>query len=177
MTTTPARPDIRNQIANLDSARWTVIGILAVAALLAIALARVVTGPIENLATRQVCADFGEPLDRQVEGYERTKRFTLLGWTGGECTFGPSTVEPATSADGSVEAEVDAPFDEATAAALAADPTQPLTVPLGDVPKGGLYRIIRLMSFVLQIGAASSAVRVLAEPVAERVTEPAERVS
>ncbi|MFV0258474.1 MAG: hypothetical protein ACK5PP_08520 [Acidimicrobiales bacterium] len=145
------------------------IGILAASALLAIGLARIVTGPIENLATRQVCATFGEPLERPLDGYERTKRFTVLGWTGGECVFGPSATEPVTAADGADEAAVDAPFDEATTAALAADPTQPLTVPLGDVPKGGLYRIIRLMSFVLQIGAASSAIRVLAEPVAERV--------
>ena len=144
----------------LDQQALIVVGILAFAAVVGLFIARQLTSPFVGLATQQACSAHGDDLSRPVTGYEREKKLSLFDRTDGACFYGPITIE-----EGEEEAVVAGqPLD---AAAIAAEP-QTLEVSLADFDDGGLYRAVRLMSTVLQLGAASVAIRLLADPLLDR---------
>lgn len=141
MLTSPS-PDPTRQGPSLNgNTRWVVVGGLVVVGLLAMIVAGRVLAPLDGLLTKQVCANYGDQLGREVSSYERSNRVALLGRTSGSCTYAAPEADPAAG---------------------------PLTVPIPDADPSGLYGAAKVMLFVVKLGAASAAVRLLAEPLFDR---------
>jgi hypothetical protein len=141
-------------------AKLIVAGILVFAAVAGLIIARQLTGPFVGLATQQACSSYGDELSRSVTGYEKERRLSLSGRTDGMCFYGAVTPE-----DGEEEAVV---FGQTLTADEIAGQPATLEISLAEFDTGGLYKAVRLMSAVLQLGAASVAVRLLADPLLDR---------
>lgn len=141
MLTSP--PPDRTRQGPLDDGniRWAVVGGLVVAGLLAMMAAGRVLGPLDGLLTKQVCADYGDQLGREVTSYERSNRVALLGRTSGSCTYAAPVTDPSAG---------------------------PLTVPIPETDPSRLYGAVKVMLFVVKLGAASATVRLLADPLFDR---------
>ncbi|MEZ5410492.1 MAG: hypothetical protein R2761_20870 [Acidimicrobiales bacterium] len=118
-----------------------VVGGLVAAGLLAMMMAGWVLGPLDTLLTKQVCADYGDQVGREVTSYERSNRIALVGRTSGSCTYAAPVEDPAAA---------------------------PLTVAIPDTDPSRLYGAVKVMLFVVKLGAASAAVRLLADPLFAR---------
>jgi len=115
-----------------------VIGVLVVAGLVAMSAAGRILAPLDSLLTKQVCDDYGDQLGREVASYERSNRVALIGRSSGSCTYAAPATDPAAA---------------------------PLTVPIGETDPSRLYGAVKVMLFVVKLGAASAAVRLLADPL------------
>ncbi len=121
--------------------RWAVVGGLVVAGLLAMMAAGRVLGPLDGLLTKQVCADYGDQLGREVSSYERSNRVALVGRTSGSCTYVAPVTDPGAG---------------------------PLTVSIPEADPSQLYGAVKVMLFIVKLGAASAIVRLLADPLFDR---------
>ncbi len=140
LTSPPPNPTRQGRIDE-GNIRWAVVGGLVVAGLLAMMAAGWVLRPIDGLLTKQVCADYGDQLGREVASYERSNRVALVGRTSGSCTYAAPIADPAAG---------------------------PLTVSIPEADPSRLYGAVKVMLFVVKLGAASAAVRLLADPLFDR---------
>ncbi len=155
-----------------DAARWIVVAFMVLIGLVTLAMARQVIAPIDRFVTEQACATHGEDLGgRPVVEVERSNRFGLVNRSYGWCLLGPVELEDDEVVDGSAST-VDSNLILDTwvepLAGAQADPTGEVQVDLQEIDPGGLYRALKAMGVVLQLGAASLAVRVLGEPILDR---------
>ncbi len=141
MLTSPPPNQTRQGSGDNGNTRWAVVGGLVVAGLLAMMVAGWVLAPLDGLLTKQVCASYGDQLGRDVTSYERSKRVALIGRTSGSCTYAAPAADPAAG---------------------------PLTVPIPETDPSQLYSAVKVMLFVVKLGAASAAVRLLADPLFDR---------
>jgi hypothetical protein len=132
-------PTSSSSVTSDDAVKWVVILVLVFVALVAILITRRLVSPIDGLATQQVCNAHGDVISREPVSYERSNRIAVVGRSVGSCTFGP--------AEGA---------------------TDDLVVPIPEANPSSTYRAVKVMTFVLQLGAASVAVRLLAEPLLDR---------
>jgi len=138
MLTSPPPSRTREGHPGTGNTKWVVVGGLVVVALLAMMVAGWVLGPLDTLLTRQVCADYGDRVGREVIAYERPNQIVVFGRTSGSCTYGAPVADPAAA---------------------------PLTVSIPDTDPGRLYGAVKVMLFIVKLGAASAAVRLLADPL------------
>jgi hypothetical protein len=138
MLTSPHPDRARAGHPGNGNTRWVVVGGLVVAGLLAMMVAGWVLAPLDGLLTKQVCADYGDQLGREVVSYERSNRVAVFGRTSGSCTYAAPEADPA--------------------AAL-------LTVSIPETDPSRLYGAVKVMLFIVKLGAASAAVRLLADPL------------
>jgi uncharacterized membrane protein len=128
-----------SQLDRDDAIKWIVVAVLVFAALMAILVTRQLSRPLDNLVTKQVCSAYGEAVGRDVLSYERSNRMSLANRSNGSCLLAP--------AEGGGEN---------------------LQVSIPDAHPGAIYEATKLMLFILQLGAASAAVRLLADPLLDR---------
>ncbi len=124
---------------NEDAIKWVVVLMLVFVALLAMIAARRVVAPVDGLVTQLACKDHGKLIGRELMSYERSNHLAIAGRTDGSCRYGPVQ-------GGSDNLEVSIP----------------------EIGPGGIYGATKVMGFVLQLGAASVAVRLLADPLLDR---------
>ncbi len=141
MLTSPSPSQTRQGRPGGGNTRWVVVGGLVVAGVLAMAVAGWVLRPLDGLLTKQVCAEYGDQLGREVTSYERSNRVALLGRTSGNCTYAAPITDPAAG---------------------------PLTVSIPETDPSRLYGAVKVMLFIVRLGAASAAVRLLADPLFDR---------
>ncbi|MCP4222824.1 MAG: hypothetical protein GY773_05730 [Actinomycetia bacterium] len=155
-----------------DATKWIVVAFMVLVGLVTLVIARQMIAPIDRFVTEQACAVHGDDLGgRPVVDVERSNRFGLINRSYGWCMLGPVELEGNETADGTAFTASDSPVVDPTAEPLAgaeADPTLNVQVDLQDVDPGALYRTLKIMGIVLQLGAASLAVRVLGEPILDR---------
>ena len=147
-----------------DTATWVVVAIMIAVGFFGLVLTRQVLAPVDDLITDQACSTHGDQLQRPVVAYERSNRFGLINRTYGSCVFGPVEIEELPEG-------VEAPEpDESDGPILGADadPEVQLVLGLDEIQPGPLYRTLKIMGVVLQLGAASVAVRLLGEPLLDR---------
>jgi hypothetical protein len=153
-----------------------VIGILVVVAVLALMFSRRLIQPMDNLVTQQQCSTYGrEVLSRERVASEASNRFSLINRSQGACVFGPvvefdedgEVIQPDPLA---VETDAAAASEGGPAAdaAVAEDATETIVVSLADIETSGFYRGMKWLFIALQLGAASAAVRILADPLLDR---------
>ena len=156
-----------------QAAKWLIVAFLIVVAVVALLFARRLIAPVDGLITQQACSIYGEDeLSRQSTGYETSNRFSLIDRTHGQCEFGPvvefdedgEVIDPVVDEDAADET-VDAAGSDDEDADVAADS---LVVSLVDIETSGLYRAAKILFAILQLGAASAAVRLLADPLFDR---------
>lgn len=126
-----------------DAVKWVVVLVLVLAALMAVLVTRRVVAPVDGFMTQQVCKGYGKEIGRELVSYQRSNRMALANRTTGSCLFGP----------------------------LADSPDQ-LTVAIPDAHPSRVYGAAKFMTFLLQLGAASAAVRLLADPLLDRFVRP-----
>lgn len=126
-----------------DAIRWVVVLVLVFAALMAALATRKVVSPIDSLITNRVCTAHGKAIGHSLIGYERSNRLALANRTSGSCTYAPAQGE-----------------------------TENLVVPIPEANPGSLYSGVKVMTLLLQLGAASAAIRLLADPLLDRFVRP-----
>lgn len=124
-----------------DTARWVVVGVLVFTGLFAMLATGWVLRPLDGLLTKQACAQYGDVVGREVMSYERSNRVALVGRRSGSCTYAAPATDPAAGE---------------------------LTVAIPDTDPSRLYGAVKVMLFVVELGAASTAVRILADPLLDR---------
>ncbi len=122
-----------------DAIRWVVVITLVLAALIAALITRKVVSPIDSLVTNRVCTSHGKAIGHTLVGYQRSNRLAIANRTAGTCTYAPAQGE-----------------------------TEKLVVPIPETDPGSLYTAVKVMTLILQLGAASAAVRLLADPLLDR---------
>jgi hypothetical protein len=156
-----------------DSAKWAVVVVMVAVGLFALVTARQLLAPIDELVTSQACSTHGDKLQRPVIDYERSNRFGLFNRTHGSCLFGEVTVDEgllAGEGDATEQAVPVEPAPDGDTQILGADadPNAQLLLGLDEIDPGSLYRALKIMGVVLQLGAASLVVRLLGEPLLDR---------
>ena len=162
------------QMKREDVAKWVVVSVLVLIGLVALIVARQLIAPIDSFVTEQVCSVHGDKLSRPVIDNERSNRFGLVGRSHGWCLYGPVRVE-VTEVANEVEVADDELAVDAAAIALAGSTSDELAnvqLSIVEIDPGGLYRTIKVMGIVLQLGAASVAVRALGDPLLDRFVRP-----
>lgn len=163
--------------------KWVIIGLLVVVAFVALMFSRRLIQPLDNLLTQQQCSTYGrEELSRQTVDREASNRFSLIDRTEGHCVFGPivefdedgEVIEPdasdgeaATSEEVTAEEARGEPAD-ATDEAVDEVPQETIQVSLADIETSGFYRGMKWLFIAVQLGAASAAVRIAADPLLDR---------
>jgi hypothetical protein len=172
MQQTPIKPP------NVDMSReavtrWLVIGFLVLVAFVALMFSRRLIQPMDNVLTQRECSTYGrEVVSRESVDYEASNRFSLIDRTQGYCEFGPvvefdedgEVIEPELSEEAGAGADTAA----AEGAAPADEPVATIQISLADMETTGFYRGTKWMFIALQIGAASAAVRIVADPLLDR---------
>ena len=144
-----------------DAIKWIVVASLIGVAVIGFVFAGRLYGPIDLLVTRQACQQHGDELSRPVTDQQTSNKLSLGDRVEGHCVFGPvADLDPE---DG--EALEDIVSEE-----VLADPTsaEPLEVSLADIETGRFYRWSKYAGVVLQLGAASFLVRIVADPLLDR---------
>lgn len=165
---TPLR---RPQVNSDDTAQWVVVAVLAVIGLIALVLARQLLAPIDDLITSQACTAHGDQLSRPVDDYQRSNRFGLVGRTHGWCQFGPVEEPEADRAGAAPDQTAEEILTEAVEAGVlgaTADQGSELRLGLDEMDPGALYRWLKVMGVVLQLGFVSFVVRFVGEPLLDR---------
>ncbi len=153
-----------------------VVAIVIVVGLTAFFFARQAIEPLDRFVTTQMCAGPGDEVFRPVEDAEASRRFALLNRTEGWCLFGPVDQELAEEAADELDDDEEPPELSPGAQVLAdvaADAETQVALP--ELEPGGLYRAWKWMNLVLQFGAASFAVRLVADPLFDRFVRPQKR--
>ncbi|MEL7158233.1 MAG: hypothetical protein AAFN30_16765 [Actinomycetota bacterium] len=152
----------------------TIVVIVAVilVGLVALVFARRAIEPLDRLLTEQVCASAGDEVARPVEEVEPSNRFALVNRSQGWCRFGP--VDPDLEAELAEELADDEVVELSAGAQLLAvsDPAAEVQLALPDLQLGDLYRAGKWMGVLLQLGAASVAIRLVADPLFDRFIRP-----
>ena len=167
------------QMNREDVAKWVVVSVLVLIGLVALIVTRQMIAPIDSFVTEQVCSGHGDKLSRPVIDHERSNRFGLVGRSHGWCLYGPVGVE-GTEVANEVELADDELADDELAVDAAAVPLAGSTIDesanvqlsIEEIEPDGLYRTIKVMGIVLQLGAASVAVRALGDPLLDRFVRP-----
>lgn len=137
--------------------------------LTALLFARRAIDPLDRFVTAQMCSGPGDEVYRPVEEAEASNRFALVDRREGWCLFGPVDQELAEEAADELDDDEEPPELSPGAQILAAaDPDTEIQVPVPDLEPGALYRAWKWMNLVLQFGAASFAVRLVADPLFDR---------
>ena len=167
--TQPSVSDPKFEMNGAQATKWLIVALLVVVAVMALLFARRLIAPVDDLLTQQACSTYGkDELSRESTGYERSNRFSLIDRTYGFCEFGP-VVEY--DEDGEVVQPVigeDTDGGDAAAEASAEASVDSLVVSLADIETSGFYRAAKILLAVLQLGAASAVVRLLADPLLDR---------
>lgn len=149
-----------------------VVGIVIVVGLVALIMARRAIDPLDNLLTEQACSAPGDEVYRPVEEVEPSNRFALVNRSRGWCLFGPVDVELATEAIEALDGEEGPELSAGAQLLAAADPTTEVRLGIPEIEPGGLYRAGKWMGLLLQLGAASVAIRLVADPLFDRFIRP-----
>lgn len=153
-----------------DLTKLAVVVVVAIVGLVAFFFARQVLAPLDSFMTGQTCERHGrEVLSRQLVEHEASNRFALTNRTQGQCVFGPVVEfddegEVVLPAAAETEAEADSSVDGAGAEETP-EPVADLEVSLADFDKGGSYQAMKWIFVLLQFGAASTAIRFVADPL------------
>ena len=129
--------------------------------------------PIDSLMTEQACNARGDKLSRPLIDHERSNRFALVDRSEGWCLFGPIELSEDDEDIGASEVEPEAGSEEAEGTVDETE-TEPvdegdtLLMTLDEIEPGGLYRAGKIMGIVLQLGAASLAIRLIGDPLLDR---------
>ena len=158
-TPTVSSPRQRQSSAEDTTVKWIVAGGLVFVAIVGYLFAGRITGPIEGLVTQQACSRHSsdQMLFRPVSEYEHPGRFLFLTTSEGTCTYGPIEIDQNDNSPEALAAE-----------ASAETAPERVEVSLADIEPGGLYGAMGVISFVLKLGAASTLVRLLADPLLDR---------
>lgn len=115
-----------------------ILGILiAIAALFVWSAVRsAMIEPLDNAVTEQLCDSYGEEINRQVTGYERSNRFGLRNRSEGYCFYGQG------------------PEGEA-----------PITLTIEETQPGNRYRAAKWIGIIIQLGIVSIFLRFVVDPV------------
>lgn len=176
--TQPSTGTPRFELTSKDLIKWTIVALLVVVGIVALMFTRRLIAPVDGFVTGQVCTTHGrDELSREALDHERSNRFSLIDRTDGYCVFGPvvefdeegEVVATIAVAD---DAGAAGAFEETEAPAAAIETLQ---VSLADIDTGTFYRGMKIAFIILQLGAASAAVRLIADPLLDRFvrTEPA----
>lgn len=148
-----------------------VVAIVILVGLVALVFARRAIEPLDRLLTSQACSVPGDEVFRPVEEVEASNRFALINRSQGWCLFGP--VDEELAAEAAAELDDDEEAAELSAAAqflAAADSTAEVQMTIPEVEPGSFYRVGKWMGLLFQLGAASVAIRVVADPLFDRFT-------
>lgn len=141
--------------------KWVVFVVLVAVGVVALVFARQLVAPLDGLLTSRACAVHGDELSRPVLEYERSNRFGLVDRSHGWCLYGPIELDD--------EDDVGAiAGDDVEATEPATDGIDTVQLTIAEIEPGGLYLMGKLMGIVVQLGAASVAVRTVAEPLLDR---------
>ncbi len=159
-------------------AKWVVIGFLVLVAIVALLFARRLIQPMDNVLTQSECATHGrEVLSREALDSEASNRFSIINRSQGHCIFGPvvefdedgEVIEPLPTNPSDSTDPNEAGSDAADAEGTPADePVETIEVSLADIETGGFYRGMKWLFIALQLGIASAAVRIVADPLLDR---------
>ena len=155
-----------------DVAKWVVVGVLVSIGLIALIVARQVLAPIDRFVTEQTCSVHGDKMSRPVIDSERSNRLALVDRSRGWCLYGPVELEGTELAVVEVTDDEMADADAVPLAGSTADESADLLLTLEEIQPGGLYRALKVMGIVLQLGAASVAVRAFGDPLLDRFGRP-----
>ncbi len=180
---TPNQPFLSDR----QLAKLAVFAAIIIVGLVGLFVARRIIDPLDRLLTETTCSAFGEDeLSRELVDFEPSNRFAVVDRTQGSCTFGPVVVfdEDGNVLEDPTPEEVAAAAEAAEAAAALdaedadAEPIpevianapddEPLMLALPDVETGGFYRGMKWVFVLAQLGVASSAARVVADPLLDR---------
>ena len=151
-------------MSSQDAVKWVLVVFLVGVAITTLVVARGLIAPLDGLLTSRVCNVHGDEISREVIDYERSNRFGLVDRSHGWCLYGPlleldENGDPIEGAEGAGETPTDDPFTAET---------DQLLLTLDEIEPDGLYTLGKAIGIVLQLGAASLAVRVLGDPLLER---------
>ncbi|MEM9131595.1 MAG: hypothetical protein AAF962_20500 [Actinomycetota bacterium] len=167
--TQTASPLDRFQIKTPRPATVIVVAIVIVVGLTALFFARRAIDPLDRFVTAQMCSGPGDEVFRPVEEAEASNRFALVDRREGWCLFGPvDQVLAEEAADELDDDEEPPPLSAGAQILAAADPAAEVQVAVPDLEPGSLYRAWKWMNLLLQFGAASFAVRLVADPLFDR---------
>jgi hypothetical protein len=154
---------------NEDATKWIAVAAMVLVGLITLVVARQVIAPFDRLATEHACSIHGDELSRPVVDVERSNRFGLINRSYGWCLLGPVTLddEDDTASDSTLGLDEGDPAAEPLAGSEA-DPTSEVQIDLREIEPGSLYRAAKIMGVLLQLGAASAAVRIVGEPILDR---------
>ncbi len=144
-----------------------IVGVLIVVGLVAMGFARQAIEPLDGLLTRRACAAIGDEVARPVRDVEASNRFALTNRSQGWCEFGPVDPERAAELEDKLAPGQEPDLSEGAARLALADAEIDVQVPLPELVLDGLYRAGKWMGLLLQFGAASIAVRIVADPLFE----------
>lgn len=148
--------------------KWVVFGFLVAVGVVALFFARQMIAPLDGLLTSRACSIHGDELSRPVVEHERSNRFGLVDRSHGWCLYGPIELEDEEEdGDGAIVG------DDVEAAEPATDGVDTVRLTIDEIEPGGLYAMGKLMGIVVQLGAASVAVRTVAEPLLDRFVRSA----
>ncbi|MDH3683800.1 MAG: hypothetical protein OEV40_28085 [Acidimicrobiia bacterium] len=176
--TQPSTGTPKFELTRDDLAKWAIVALLVVVGVVALMFTRRLIVPVDDLVTGYECTTHGrDELSREALDHERSNRFSLVDRTDGYCVFGPVV-------EFDEEGEVVQPaVDEVAAADSATEQTEDappagietLQISLADIETGAFYRGMKIVFIILQLGAASAAVRLIADPLLDRFVraEPA----
>jgi hypothetical protein len=131
-----------------DAVKWIVVLAVVLVALLSVLVTRKLVAPVDGFMTQQVCKSYGKEIGRELESYQRSNRLALANRTDGSCTYRPTTDSP-----------------------------DKLIVSIPDAHPTSVYGAAKFITFLLQLGAASAAVRLLADPLFDRFVRKRPRSS
>lgn len=161
--TTKPKPTDQSTLSFADVALWVILALLVFVAIVALLFARRLYAPVDSIVTQRVCSEYGETLSRERVDHERSNRFSLVDRTDGYCVFGP--VQDLEAIDGGASTD-----DGAAAEDIEGDPAAQATiqVSLADLETDRFYTAIKWMGVIFQLGVASLAVRIVADPLLDR---------
>lgn len=136
MSDAPNRSSLRNRIDPFQIIIVVIVLLLAV--LLWSETRQRVVRPLDDLVTERLCITYGEEIEREVTGFERSNRFGLVDRSEGYCQYG------------------DGPNGEA-----------PMTVTIEQTLPGPLYRAAKIIGIIVQLGIVSIFLRFALDPVLE----------
>lgn len=144
-----------------DAIKWIAIVALIAVGIVGFIFAGRLYAPIDLLVTRQACQQYGDELSRPVTDQETSDKVRLTSRVEGRCFFGPvADLDPE---DGETPEDI-------LSEEILNDPAsaEPLEVSLADIETSRFYRWSKYAGVLLQLGAASFLVRILADPLLDR---------
>ncbi len=136
MKTMPDNQILTTVVSRIDPFRIVIVAVLMICALFVWSFARDrIVAPVDELVTEQLCITYGEEVEREVIGFERSNRFGIFNRSEGFCRYGQG------------------PNGEA-----------PISVTIEDTAPGPLYRGAKIIGIITQLGIASIFLRFTMDP-------------